>query len=59
MVQIIYIEQLADVIAVQCSLWYRDSSGSPVEIGYEQVLLLTVGQILNMMDRNNLFYNKK
>jgi len=58
MVKIIYIEQVADVIAHKCSLWYQDSKGSFVEVGYTHVLDLTIRDILSMISQNNLYYNK-
>jgi hypothetical protein len=58
MVKIIYIEQVAEVIAHKCALWYYNENSELVEIPYEKSLDLTLREILNLMDRNNLYYNK-
>lgn len=58
MVKITYIEQVADVIARKCSLWYYNDGHERIEIPYENVLSLTVKEILTRISQNNLYYQK-
>jgi len=58
MIKILYFEQLSDVIARNCSIWYHTENAEYVEIPYSHVLSLTIKELLNMIDRNNLYYKK-